>query len=241
LTREDEATTFSLLEAAPDGKRTSLLGANEAREPRTMKKEKASTRPKADKAPSDRELIERIRSQDWNAFEVLVLRYQDRVYGLALGMLRDDDEAQDVVQETFLNVFRKLESFRGESAFSSWLYRIAANNAMMKLRGKRRRVETSLEEVLPAYNTDGHFTVSIEDWSQRVDKMLEDRELGEHIRQAVDKLPDIYRAVFLLSDIHDMSMRDIAATLDLTVPNVKTRLHRARLYLRAELDRYVKS
>ncbi len=189
----------------------------------------------------DPTLIERIKQGDYNAFETIVERYQDRVFGLSLSMLRDEVEAQDVVQETFLNVFRKIDTFRGDSAFSSWLYRIAANNAMMKLRGKRREMQTSLEDVLPRFDQEGHHALPIEDWSRRVDHLLENKELGGKIREAVAKLPEKYRLVFLLSDVEDLSMKEVGEILNLSIPNVKTRLHRARLFLRSELARYLSS
>lgn len=187
----------------------------------------------------DAVLVTRIHSGDMAAFELLVERYQDRVYGLALGMLRDDTDAQDVVQDTFLNVFRKLDTFRGDSAFSSWLYRIAANNAMMRLRSRRRAPTISLEDNLPQLDGEGHFMVPVEDWTRRVDHVMENRELGEHIKTAVAKLPEKYRIVFLLSDIDELSMKEVGDILDLTIPNVKTRLHRARLFIRSELSAYL--
>jgi RNA polymerase sigma-70 factor (ECF subfamily) len=189
----------------------------------------------------DTQLIERIKAGDFEAFETIVSRYQERVFGLALSMLRDEVEAQDVVQETFLNVFRKIDTFRGDSAFSSWLYRIAANNAMMKLRGKRREMQVSVDEGLPRFDGEGHHVVPVEDWTRRVDHRMENLELGSKIREAVDKLPEKYRIVFLLSDVEELSMKEVGEVLGLTVPNVKTRLHRARLFLRAELARYLAS
>jgi RNA polymerase sigma-70 factor (ECF subfamily) len=187
----------------------------------------------------DLALIERIKQGDFVAYESLVGRYQDRVYGLALSMLRDEVEAQDVVQETFLNVFRKIDTFRGDSAFSSWLYRIAANNAMMKLRGKKREMQTSLDELLPRFDAEGHHALPVEDWTRRVDQLVENRELGEKIKAAVALLPEKYQVVFLLSDVEELSMKEVGDLLGLSIPNVKTRLHRARLFLREELSRYL--
>lgn len=190
-------------------------------------------------SPDDTSLVTRVKAGDYDAFEIIVSRYQDRVYGLALSMLRDEVEAQDVVQETFLNVFRKVDTFRGDSAFSSWLYRIAANNAMMKLRGKRRSMQVSIEDHLPRFNEEGHHLSPVDDWSRRVDRVMENKELGGKIRSAVEKLPEKYRIVFLLSDIQDLSMKEVGEALGLSIPNVKTRLHRARLFLRGELAQYL--
>lgn len=189
--------------------------------------------------PDDITLVARIRNGDFDAFETLVTRYQDRVYGLALSMLRDGVEAQDVVQETFLNVFRKLDSFRGDAAFSSWLYRIAANNTMMRLRSRKREAETSIDDALPRFDAEGHWSQSIEDWSRRVDQRIENQELGEQIKAAVALLPEKYRIVFLLSDVEELSMKEVGDILGLSIPNVKTRLHRARIFLREQLSSYL--
>lgn len=189
--------------------------------------------------PDDITLVARVRDGDFDASEILVTRYQERVYGLALSMLRDAVEAQDVVQETFLNVFRKLDSFRGDAAFSSWLYRITANNTMMRLRSRKRDAETSLDEALPQFDAEGHWPGAVEDWTRRVDKRMENRELGEQIKAAVERLPEKYRIVFLLSDVEELSMKEVGDILGLSIPNVKTRLHRARLFLRNELSGYL--
>lgn len=187
----------------------------------------------------DLELLEKIKAGDYQAFEQIVLRYQDRVYGLALSMLRDEVDAQDVVQETFLNVFRKVASFRGDAAFSSWLYRITANNAMMKLRTRKRDTTVSLEENMPRFDSEGHFAVPMQDWTRRVDDVLESRELGEQIKAAVAQLPEKYRIVFLLSDVEELSMKEVGDILELSIPNVKTRLHRARIFIRQALAEYL--
>lgn len=189
---------------------------------------------------SDLEIIERVKNGEPRLFESIVIRYQDKIYGLAVGMLRDDHEAQDVAQETFLNAFRKIETFRGDSAFSSWLYRIAANNAMMRLRTKKRiSHHVSLEEDGANFDEDGHHAVPVEDWSKRVDVKLENKELQTFINEAVEKLPAKYQHVFLLSDVEEFSMKEIGDMLNLSISNVKTRLHRARLFLRQELTQYL--
>jgi len=188
---------------------------------------------------TDSQLVSMTRERDYGAFEVLVTRYQDRVFGLALGMLRDEVDAQDVVQETFLSVFRNISSFREESAFSSWLYRIAANNAMMKLRKRRSAVQLSLDEVLPQLDSTGLRLEPTEEWPAHRERSVEDKELGGQIRDAVARLPEKYRLVFLLSDVKELSMKEVATILELSVSNVKTRLHRARLFLREELSHYL--
>ena len=188
---------------------------------------------------TDLQLVELTLNGEVTAFEVLVRKYAGGIHGLAMGMLRSDAEAQDIVQETFLAAFRKLPSFSRRSPFRAWLYRIATNACLMRLRSRRRRPEVPLLLRGPGFDGEGQHERPVIDWSPRADALVQDRELGERIRQEVDRLPEKYRAVLLLADYEHLSMRAIAAALDLTVPNVKTRLHRARLSVRAGLERYL--
>lgn len=171
------------------------------------------------------------------AFDVLIRRHQDKALSLALGMMRSDADARDCVQDAFLNAWRKLHTFRGDARFSSWLYRIVHNACLMRMRSRRRRPEVPLH-VRPGDSEEG-FERAIEDPDRLSDVRLEVRELGEHIERAVATLPPKYREVFELADREHLSMKDIAGRLSLTVPNVKTRLHRARLRLRSELRPYL--
>ncbi len=190
-------------------------------------------------SPTDLELVDATLEGDKSSFEALVRRHANGIFGLARGMLRNETEAQDVVQDTFLAAFRKLHTFRRESSFKSWLYRIASNTCLMRLRSKRRRPEVPLAVRSSGFDEDGHHERPVVDWSPISDERLETRELGVHIRAAVDELPEKYRVVLLLADYEKRSMKEIADALDLTVPNVKTRLHRARLAVRASLATYV--
>lgn len=188
---------------------------------------------------TDLQLVESTLHGDVASFDVLVRKYASGIQGLAIGMLRNDAEAQDIVQETFLAAYRKLPSFSQRSPFRAWLYRIATNACLMRLRSRRRRPEVPLALRAAGFDSDGGHERPVIDWSPRADALIQDRELGERIRREVDRLPDKYRAVLLLADYEHLSMREIAAALDLTVPNVKTRLHRARLSVRAGLERYL--
>jgi RNA polymerase sigma-70 factor (ECF subfamily) len=188
--------------------------------------------------PEPADLVDRLRAGDEDAFAWLVHRYSGKVYVIGISMLRNEQDARDVLQDTFLNVHRRIDSFRGESSLGSWIGRIATNNALMKLRTRRRKPETSLEVKVPGGGGETRER-EIVDFSPLSDKVSEDKELGRRIRAAVDALPDNYRTVLVLADYREMSMRDIADALDLTVPNVKTRLHRARLAVRASLETYL--
>ena len=188
--------------------------------------------------PEDRELVSRAQQGDGAAFATLVARHQRQLYRLALRMTGSEADAQEVLQEAFLNAYQKLPNFRGEAQFSSWLYRIAANSALMRLRRKRRAPDALQDQPLemqgPKFSVEG-FLEPQNDWSQRADTQMMDRELGQAIDQAVGALPEDYRTVFLLKDVDGLSNEEIASALDLTVPAVKSRLHRARLALREKL------
>jgi RNA polymerase sigma-70 factor (ECF subfamily) len=185
----------------------------------------------------DEALVELVRTGDRSAFAVLVHRHSGRVYAIGKSMLRNEQDARDVVQVTFMNAFRKIDSFRGEAAFVSWLKRIATNTALMRLRRRRRKPESPLE--VQGRDGEGPRQRDVVDFRPWADKVVEDKELGARIRQAVADLPETYREVLVLADYQKLSMREIADTLELTVPNVKTRLHRARLQVRADLARYL--
>ena len=188
---------------------------------------------------TDLELVDATLDGDYDAFEVLFQRYSDRVYGIALGMVRNDAEAQDIVQETFLSAFRKLHTFRRESPFRGWLFRIASNASLMRLRTRRRRPEVPLEIRRPGFDDDGGHERPIVDWSPLAGQVLENEELGGRLRRAIDDLPDKYRVVLQMADYEHRTMKEIGVALELSVPAVKTRLHRARLSVRESLSAYL--
>src|SRR2546430_2427565 len=191
----------------------------------------------------DVELVRRAQQGDGSAFAELVGRHQRQLYRLALRMTGSEADAQEVLQEAFLNAYQKLPNFRGEAQVFSWLYRIAANSALMRLRRKRRAPDALTDQPLelqgPRFSAEGYLDPApLSDWSQRADEKMMDRELGTAIDQAVAGLPDDYRTVFLLKDVDGLSNEEIAGALDLTVPAVKSRLHRARLALREKLGEF---
>jgi RNA polymerase sigma-70 factor (ECF subfamily) len=182
----------------------------------------------------DRRLVEGCRRGDFECFERLVARYEKKIYNLALRMLRDPDDAREILQETFLKVYDNLEKFRGEAQMSTWIYRIAMNEALMRIRKDKHRPR-SLEIV----DDDGQRReIDVEDWSPRpVDRALT-KELGSQLDRAVALLPEDYRGAFLLRDIEGLSNEQIAKAMKLSVPAVKSRIHRARVFLRNELATY---
>jgi RNA polymerase sigma-70 factor, ECF subfamily len=187
---------------------------------------------------SDQSLIEKVRGGDYQAFEFLVTRYEAKVYRLAIRMLRNPQDAEDALQETFLQVFRGLPGFEGRSQFSTWLFRLATNVCLMRIR--HRETEPSkllpLEDYLPKLEeAEGPPMV---DWADRPEDALLSKESREQMMGALDKLPPEYRAVFILRDIEGFSNAETGESLGISIAAVKSRLHRARLALRGMLSEY---
>ena len=189
----------------------------------------------------DRELLTRAQAGDMSAFESLVGKHEDKVYGLALRMTRSEADAAEITQDTFLSAYQHLSEFRGEAAFGSWVHRIAANNALMRLRRQKEVDIVSDELAGPEFTERGSLADGPEsDWSKRADdKILED-ELGRAIQAATDALPQGYREVFLLKDVEGLSYEEISEMVGISIPAVKSRLHRARLALREAIDAFYK-
>ncbi|HEY0841160.1 MAG TPA: sigma-70 family RNA polymerase sigma factor [Vulgatibacter sp.] len=192
--------------------------------------------------PADQELVARFNEKgDRASFDELVKRHRNKVYSLALRMVKNEEEALEIVQETFLAVFRKLPEFRGESQFGSWIHRITANFALMHLRRKKvsAQFEEDIEEANGHFDAEGKWEIFPTGmWGRRADQLALDSELRDKLVAAVEKLPEMYRAVFMLRDWDGLSYDEIAETLETTVPAIKSRLHRARLALREDLAQY---
>ena len=192
---------------------------------------------------ADLRLVERLRGGDAAALETLMERYASRVYRLAQGITRNEADAQEVVQDVFLTVFRKIHTFEGRAALGSWIYRVAANAALIKRRGKRAEVEVSFDSELPTFLPDGHRAGApafvLADWSQTPEAELLSRETREILNQAIDALPDRYRTVLVLRDIEGLSNEEVAEVVGESVAAVKSRLHRARMALRERLTRHL--
>lgn len=184
---------------------------------------------------NEKEIIKRAKQGDKEALSLLVNKYSERIYNLALRILRNREEAEDVLQETFITVLEKLGSFDGRSSFFTWLYRIATNASLMRLRKKKL--------VYQQISDDPDFQESVEsrvfvDWSQDPSVSLFDQETKIKLDGAINKLSDIYRSVFILRDIEGLSIKETSAILNISEENVKIRLRRARQYLRDILSDY---
>jgi RNA polymerase sigma-70 factor, ECF subfamily len=188
----------------------------------------------------DHDLLEALRCHEPMGAERLATRYGERAYRLARRITGNEQDAEEVVQDAFWTVVRKIDTFRRESAFGSWLYRIVTNASYQKLRSKQnRRDELSLGDVLPLFDERGCHTAPVADWSPRAADPSLQVELRTALTAAIDELPAASRTVLVLRDIEGRSHAEIAETLGLSVCVVKTRVHRARLFLRKRLEAFM--
>ena len=183
-------------------------------------------------------LVAQSREGDRQAFGELVRRYQGKIFRLAQHVTQNREDAEDVLQETFLKAYEHLDQFKGDSKFYTWIVRIAVNQSLMKLRRRKTDKSVSLDEQIDT----GEDTVvrEIAAWDEDPEQRFSREELGGLLDSAVNSLEPIYRSVFVLRDIEELSTEETAEALELTVPAVKSRLLRARLQLREKLTRYFK-
>jgi RNA polymerase sigma-70 factor (ECF subfamily) len=188
---------------------------------------------------SDDVLIEKAQAGDSRAFSALVKRYEQTVYGFSFKVCRNKEKAEETLQDTFINVYRKLNQFNGESKFSTWLYSIVTNNCLMKHRKRKMDEETvSLDEPL-LEEGDSYDHLTIPSWDATPAEELMKSELRSRLDEAIQKLPLDYRIVFVLRDMENKTAEESAKILELSVPAVKSRLRRARVFLREQLNEYM--
>ncbi len=192
----------------------------------------------------DRAFLDKAKDGDQKAFARIVSHYQQMVYGFSFKVCRDRDYAEETLQDTFVNVHRKLKQFDGRSKFSTWLYSIVANNCLMKRRRRKLEKESvSIDEPLPPHNSRGHHDAharqDIIPWHRTPLDDAMSKELRLKLDSAIQKLPLEYRMVFILRDLEGKSTDETAEILKLSVPAVKSRLRRARVFLREQLNEYM--
>jgi RNA polymerase sigma-70 factor (ECF subfamily) len=183
-------------------------------------------------------LVAQAKDGDTRAFGELVRRYEGKIFRLANHITQNREDAEDVLQETFMKAYEHLEQFKGDSKFYTWIVRIAVNQALMKLRRRKTDKSVSLDEQIDT----GEDTVvrEIAAWGEDPEQRFSREELGEILEGAIDSLEPPYRSVFVLRDVEDLSTEETAEALGLSVPAVKSRLLRARLQLREKLTRLFK-
>jgi RNA polymerase sigma-70 factor, ECF subfamily len=182
---------------------------------------------------SQPEMIAAILAGEIQVFHELIRPYERSVYIIALSYMKNEADAEDVAQEATVRAFRKLHSFRAESKFSTWLISITINEARTRL---RRRALVRMESLDQLVDEDtGLSPALLRDWREIPSEAIERDEVRKWIQQAVDQLPDIYREVFLLRDVEELSINEAAEALKISIPSVKVRLHRARLMLQKQL------
>ena len=183
-------------------------------------------------------LVAQARQNDALAFSELVRRYENKIFRLALHITQNREDAEDVLQESFLKAYEHLDQFQGNSKFYTWIVRIAVNQALMKLRRRKTDKSVSLDE---QFDTGEDTLVrEIAAWDENPEQQFSREELGEILESAIQSLEPPYRSVFVLRDIEDFSTEETAQALDLSIPAVKSRLLRARLQLREKLTRHFK-
>jgi RNA polymerase sigma-70 factor (ECF subfamily) len=193
----------------------------------------------AERWKDDEVLLDRLRKGSPDAVSELLRLFQGKIFNLAMSILKNESDAEEATQDVFMTVIRKADTFKGNSALYSWMYRICVNTCLMRLRGKRRSDTVSIEEFMSVFTEEGMHASPMDDWSKEVERNALNEELGQMIRKYTDMLSEKYKVVFVLSDVEGLSNEETAQILGLTVPAVKSRLHRARLYLREQLSRYL--
>ena len=190
--------------------------------------------------PEDAALLSKLQPGAPAAVEALFDRYHEKVYGLAMSILMNKRDAEEATQEVFLTAVGKADRFRWNPAPHSWIYRVCVNTCLMRLRKGRRTETVPIEEFLPVFTEEGAHTEPVEDWSREVERRIPDKEIGLAIGRFAATLPEKYLVAFALRDIQGFSYEETAQILNLTIAKVKSRLHRARLYLRERLSRYLR-
>jgi RNA polymerase sigma-70 factor (ECF subfamily) len=184
------------------------------------------------------ELVAKARTGDLEAFNALVNRYERKIYRLAKHITQNDEDAEDVLQETFLKAYEHLKDFQGQSKFYTWIVRIGVNESLMKLRKRRSDRTVPLDE--PVDTGEDTVAREIAVWDENPEQRYSREELGKILDEAVDTLRPAFRTVFVLRDIEELSTEETAEALKISVPAVKSRLLRARLQLREKLTRFFK-
>lgn len=198
---------------------------------------KSSSLPRQEEAPLDEDrLVREMRIGDGPAFEEFVRRYGAVMFRTALRLVRDEHDARDCVQDALIQVLRNVEKFEEHSSLKTWLHRIVINAALMKIRARDRRAESSIEDLMPTFDSEDCRIESDSAFTAPIDALLERDQNRTLVRNAIDQLPEDYRLVIILRDIEDNNINETATLLGVSPAVVKTRLHRARAALKKLLE-----
>lgn len=189
---------------------------------------------------NEKELVQGLRKKSEESYRQLIEQYSEKLFFLVLRILRREEEAREVLQEAFLKVVTKIDSFHQDSSLYTWLYRITLNEALMRKRGDHSSQEVSVEAYLPHYEF-GIAADEYSDWSKLPDQQFEKEELREFVRSCVEELPDDLKTAYVLKEEEGLSEDEVCEILEITKPAMKNRVHRARLILRKRIEeRYVR-
>ena len=194
--------------------------------------------PATEEIHPDVALVERAKAGDDAAFEQLIRQYDRQIFRIARHITQNKEDAEDIVQDTFLKAYRKLDQFQGNSKFYTWLVRIAVNESLMRLRKRRNSKTVSMDDEVQT--EEGSVPRDFAAWGPNPEQEYSQGELGEILRKTIAGLPPGFRSVFTLRDVENLSTEETAELLGLSIPAVKSRLLRARLQLRDRLTRYMK-
>lgn len=188
----------------------------------------------------DEQIVEGLKAQDGQVINQFVHQYSGPLFGVILNYTKDPADAEEILQETLLKVIRKIETFRQESHIWPWMKRIAINNCIMWLRKHRttREREVQMDDTLPQFGQDGDHSGLVMDWPVDPEEVMLNSELSSQLYEAVQSLPYDYRVPLVLRDIEGYSIKNIASLLGLKEATTKTRIHRARLFVREKLANY---
>jgi RNA polymerase sigma-70 factor (ECF subfamily) len=189
-------------------------------------------------ATAERDLVAGLRAGEHAAYERLVREFGPRLLATARRLLGNEEDAREALQDAYLAAFKSMAAFAGESRLSTWLHRILVNTALMQLRSRRCRPESSLQELLPRFQEDGNHLEPPCPWGDHAPADLLRKERRQLVRASIEQLPATHREVLLLRDLEGLSTAEVATSLGVTENAVKIRLHRARLALHALLDRH---
>jgi RNA polymerase sigma-70 factor (ECF subfamily) len=189
-----------------------------------------------DQNASDLQLVRRIKRGDEQGFREMVDRYHARVYSLAYGVLRNSEDAEEATQDAFLTLYRKIGTFDESRKFFSWFYRVALNAAYSRARRRKPAVSVSLDDYLPRFRDDGHAaSPELAAFGEGAEDEAIARELAERAEGFIAELPKAYRDAIWMVDVEEMKAADVAEVLEISLAALKSRLHRARLYVRQRL------